>query len=171
MAVADYFMTGMPLIERIITVSGPGISQPANLIVPLGTPIRELLRFCGGLKETTREVIMGGPMMGIPLSSLDVPILKGSSGILAFTVTETGKPQEYSCIRCGRCVEACPHFLNPSHLAKLAKVRWYDQMAKHNAMDCVECGACTFSCPSGIPIVHLIKIGKTEIRKAKNKYT
>ncbi|HHB92481.1 MAG TPA: electron transport complex subunit RsxC [Thioploca sp.] len=170
-AIADYFLTGMPLIERIVTVSGPGISQPANLIVPLGTPIREVLRFCGGLKETTREVIMGGPMMGIPLSSLDVPILKGSSGILAFTATETSKPEEYSCIRCGRCVEACPHFLNPSHLAKLAKVGLYEQMAKYNAMDCVECGACTFSCPSGIPIVHLIKVGKAEIRKEKIKYT
>ncbi len=170
-AVADYFATGMPLIERIVTVSGPGISQPANLIVPLGTPVREVLRFCGGLKATTREVIMGGPMMGMPLASLDVPILKGSSGILAFTATETSKSKEYPCIRCGRCVEACPHFLNPSHLAKLSKIRWYDKMAKHNAMDCVECGACTFSCPSGIPIVHLIKIGKTEIRKAKIKYT
>lgn len=166
-AIADYFDTGMPLIERIVTVSGPGVEQPANLIIPLGTQVREVLRFCGGLKETTREVIMGGPMMGKPIASLDVPILKGSSGILAFTAAETGKPKEYPCIRCGRCVEACPHFLNPSRLARLAKVGWYEEMAQYQAMDCVECGACTFSCPSGIPIVQLIKVGKMEIRKAK----
>lgn len=168
-AIADYFEKGMPLIERIVTVSGPGIEQPANLIVPLGTPVREVLRFCGGLKQTTREVIMGGPMMGMPIASLDVPILKGSSGILAFTATETGKPKEYPCIHCGRCVEACPHFLNPSRLARLAKVGWYEEMTQYHAMDCVECGACTFSCPSGIPITQLIKVGKTEIRKVKAK--
>jgi electron transport complex protein RnfC len=166
-AIADYFQTGMPLIERIVTVSGPGVEQPANLIVPLGTPVREVLRFCGGLKETTREVIMGGPMMGMPIASLDVPILKGSSGILAFTATETGRSTEYPCIRCGRCLEACPHFLNPSRLAKLAKAGAYAEMAKYQALDCVECGACTFSCPSNIPIVQLIKMGKGEIRKAK----
>ncbi len=166
-AIADYFETGMPLVERIVTVSGPGVEQAANLIVPLGTPVREVLRFCGGLKETTREVIMGGPMMGMPISSLDVPILKGSSGILAFTAAETSKPKEYPCIRCGRCVEACPHFLNPSRLARLSKVGWYEEMADYQAMDCVECGACTFSCPSGIPIVQLIKVGKMEIRKMK----
>jgi len=166
-AIADYFETGMPLIERIVTVSGPGIEQPANLMVPLGTPAREVLRFCGGLKETTRSVIMGGPMMGMPIASLDVPILKGSSGILAFTDEETGKPKEYSCIRCGRCVEACPHFLNPSRLARLSKKRRYTEMTDYNLMDCVECGACTFSCPSGIPIVQLIKVAKTEIRRVK----
>jgi electron transport complex protein RnfC len=165
-AIADYFETGMPLIERIVTVSGPGVEQPANLIVPLGTPIREVLRFCGGLKESTREVIMGGPMMGTPIVSLDAPILKGSSGILAFTVKETAKPKELPCIKCGRCVDACPHFLNPSRLARLSKVRGYEEMAQYHAMDCVECGACTFSCPSGIPIVQLIKVGKAEIRKA-----
>ncbi|MCK5716185.1 MAG: electron transport complex subunit RsxC, partial [Thiomargarita sp.] len=100
-AIADYFEKGIPLVERIVTVSGPGVEHPANLIVPLGTPVREVLRFCGGLKDSTCEVIMGGPMMGAPIASLDVPILKGSSGILAFTATETSKPKEYSCIRCG----------------------------------------------------------------------
>jgi electron transport complex protein RnfC len=164
-AIADYFNTGLPLIERIVTVSGPGVEKPANLIVPLGTPVREVLRFCGGLKQTTREVIMGGPMMGMPIASLDVPILKGSSGIIAFTADKTAKPKEYPCIHCGRCAEACPHFLNPSHLARLAKVSRYEEMAQFHAMECVECGACTFSCPSGIPIVQLIKVGKTEIRK------
>jgi len=164
-AIADYFNTGLPLIERIVTVSGPGVEKAANLIVPLGTPVREVLRFCGGLKQTTREVIMGGPMMGMPIASLDVPILKGSSGIIAFTADKTAKPKEYPCIHCGRCAEACPHFLNPSRLARLAKVSRYEEMAQFHAMECVECGACTFSCPSGIPIVQLIKVGKTEIRK------
>ncbi len=166
-AIADYFESGIPLIERIVTVSGPGVTQPANLIVPLGTPVRDVLRFCGGLKETTHEVIMGGPMMGTPIASLDVPIIKGSSGILAFTIAETVKAKEYPCIRCGRCAQACPHFLNPARLARLAKMRWYTEMAQYQVMDCVECGACSFSCPSAIPIVQLIKVGKTEIRKAK----
>jgi len=165
-AIADYFDTGMPLIERIVTVAGPGIAQPANLIVPLGTPIRDVLRFCGGLKETTREVIMGGPMMGMPIADLDAPVLKGSSGILAFTTKETGRPPEYACIRCGRCLEACPYFLNPSRLAKLGKARLFEEMKeKYNIMDCVECGACTFACPSNIPIVQLIRTAKDNLRQ------
>jgi electron transport complex protein RnfC len=167
-AIADYFDHGMPLIERIVTVSGPGVAEPANLIVPLGTPIREVLRFCGGLKESTREVIMGGPMMGTPIADLDAPILKGSSGILAFTASETGHPQEYPCIRCGRCLEACPYFLNPSRLAKLGKARRFEQMRDdYHLMDCVECGACTFACPSSIPIVQLIRTAKDDIRQHK----
>jgi electron transport complex protein RnfC len=167
-AIADYFDHGMPLIERIVTVSGPGVAEPANLIVPLGTPIREVLRFCGGLKESTREVIMGGPMMGTPIADLDAPILKGSSGILAFTASETSHPQEYPCIRCGRCLEACPYFLNPSRLAKLGKARRFEQMRDdYHLMDCVECGACTFACPSSIPIVQLIRTAKDDIRQHK----
>jgi len=167
-AIADYFDTGMPLIERIVTVAGPGIAEPANLIVPLGTPIRDVLRFCGGLSENTREVIMGGPMMGSPIADLDAPILKGSSGILAFTAKETGRPTEYSCIRCGRCLEACPYFLNPSRLAKLGKARLFDEMKeKYNVMDCVECGSCTFACPSNIPIVQLIRTAKDNLRQRK----
>jgi len=167
-AIADYFDTGMPLIERIVTVAGPGVTEAANLIVPLGTPIRDVLRFCGGLKQSTREVIMGGPMMGTPIADLDAPILKGSSGILAFTAKETGRPAEYACIRCGRCLEACPYFLNPSRLAKLGKARLFEEMKeKFNVMDCVECGACTFACPSNIPIVQLIRTAKDNLRQRK----
>jgi electron transport complex protein RnfC len=166
-AIADYFEFGLPLIERIVTVSGSGVSRPANLIVPIGTRVRELLDFCGGLTDNIKEIVMGGPMMGTPITSLDVPILKGSSGILAFTAVETHKPKEYACIHCGRCLDACPHFLNPARLAKLAKYQAYGEMAKLHAMDCVECGACTFACPSGIPIAHLIRVGKHEIRAKK----
>jgi electron transport complex protein RnfC len=122
-----------------------------------------VLRFCGGLTEDTREVIMGGPMMGTPLASLDAPVLKSSSGLLAFTERETARPQEYACIRCGRCVEACPYFLNPSRLARLAKARLYDEMKRAQVMECVECGSCTYSCPSGIPIVQLIRSAKHDL--------
>ena len=163
-ALADYLDTGMPLIERVVTVSGPGITYPANLLVPLGTPMREILRYCGGLKEETREVIMGGPMMGAPVASLDVPVLKGTSGVLAFTAAETGRPREYPCIQCGRCLEACPYFLNPSRFARLAKARLYEEMKSLNVEDCVECGACTYACPSGIPIVQHIRTAKDNLR-------
>jgi electron transport complex protein RnfC len=164
-AIADWFDTGMPLIERVVTVSGPGAAYPANLIVPLGTPVRDVLKFCGGLTDDTREVIMGGPMMGAPIPSLDVPVLKGSSGILAFTERETRIGKEYPCIRCGRCVEACPYFLNPSRLARLGKARLFEEMREYQVMDCVECGACTFACPSNIPIVQHIRTAKNNLRK------
>lgn len=163
-ALADYFDTGMPLIERVVTVSGPGVTYPANLMVPLGTPMREILRYCGGLKQETREVIMGGPMMGAPIASLDVPVLKGTSGVLAFTEAETGRAREYACIQCGRCLEACPYFLNPSRFARLAKARLFDEMKELKVMDCVECGACTYACPSGIPIVQHIRTAKDNLR-------
>lgn len=164
-AIADWFDLGLPLIERVVTVSGPGVAYPANLIVPLGTPVRDVLKFCGGLKEQTREVVMGGPMMGAPLASLDVPVQKGTSGILAFTDTQTRGATEYPCIRCGRCVEACPYFLNPSRLARLAKARLFESMRDFHVMDCVECGACTYACPSNIPIVQLIRTGKSFLRR------
>lgn len=168
-AIAEWFDKGMPYIDRRVTVSGPGISYPANLLVPLGTPVREVLRFCGGLKEDTKEVLMGGPMMGTPIASLDAPITKSSSGILAFTAQETTRPAEYPCIRCGRCVEACPYFLNPSKLARLAKARLYDEMKQADIMECVECGSCTYSCPSGIPIVQLIRGSKNAIWNRKER--
>ena len=166
-AISDYFETGTPYIDRRVTVAGPGIEYPANLMVPLGTPVREVLRFCGGLKDETREVLMGGPMMGTPIASLDAPIIKTSSGVLAFTELETARPREYPCIRCGRCVEACPYFLNPSRLAQLARARMYDEMKKFQLAECVECGSCTYSCPSGIPIVQLIRSAKNSLRNKK----
>ena len=164
-AIADLFETGAPLIERIVTVSGPGVDQPANLLVPLGTTVRDVLRFAGGLNEQTKEIIMGGPMMGFPISSLDVPILKGSSGILAFTEAQTARPPEYTCIRCGRCLEACPYFLNPSRLALLSRNRRYEETTEYHVMDCVECGACSYACPSNIPITQLIRTAKDNLRQ------
>ena len=161
----QYFRTGFPLIERVITVSGPIVRRPTNLTVPVGTSVREVLEHCGGLTAETREVIMGGPMMGMSLSSIDVPILKGTSGILAFPEAYTERPDEYPCIRCGRCLEACPIYLNPSRLGRLVRAQRFDEADGYHALDCMECGCCSFSCPSNIPLVQLIRVGKREIRK------
>jgi electron transport complex protein RnfC len=172
-AVADAFDASLPMLERVVTVAGPGVRRPANLLVPVGTPVRAVLDHCGGLTAETREVVMGGPMMGMPLASLDVPVLKGTSGLLAFTEAEARLPVEYACIKCGRCVEACPQFLNPSRLARLARVGRWEDLERQHLMDCVECGSCSFACPSGIPIVQLIRVAKSSVREqaAKAKKT
>ena len=146
---------------------GNGVTYPANLVVPLGTPVRDVVKFCGGLKPGTREIVMGGPMMGRPIASLDVPVLKGCSGVLVFTDAPTSARKEYPCIRCGRCVEACPYFLNPSRLARLSRARMYDEMKDYHVFDCVECGCCTFACPSNIPIVQLIRTAKDDLTHRK----
>ncbi len=163
-AIADWFDRRWPLIERVVTVAGPGVGRAANLLVPIGTPVRAVLERCGGLAEETREVVMGGPMMGTPLASLDVPVVKGTSGLLAFTDAEARLATEYTCIKCGRCVEACPQFLNPSRLGRLARAGRWEEMVGYHAKDCVECGSCSFACPSGIPIVQLIRVAKGVLR-------
>jgi electron transport complex protein RnfC len=166
--IADYFDHGQPFIERVITVAGPGVAKPANLLVPVGTPVRAVLDHVGGLTSETREVVMGGPMMGTPLASLDVPVLKGTSGLIALTEAEVARPNEYTCIKCGRCADACPQFLNPSRLGRLARAGRYADMERFFVMDCVECGSCSFACPSGIPIVQLIRVAKSAIRAQKS---
>ena len=165
-SLADYFDRGRPLIERAVTVAGPGLFRPANMIVPIGTPVRDVLKHCG-IGHDTRQVIMGGPMMGTPLATLDAPVLKGTSGLLAFTEDAISHPTEYACVRCGKCLEACGNMLNPSRLARLAAAGRFDELEKNYVMDCMECGACTYTCPSGVPIVHLIRAAKTTIRQRK----
>jgi electron transport complex protein RnfC len=167
-ALADWFDRGVPVVERALTVAGPGVDRPANLVVPLGTPVREVLRSCG-LHHATREVVMGGPMMGMSLASLEVPVLKGTSGLLAFTESAINHTTEYACVRCGQCLDACGNFLNPSRMARLARAGRYDELEKSYVMDCVECGACTYTCPSGVPIVHLIRAAKAALRERKAK--
>jgi electron transport complex protein RnfC len=167
-ALADWFDRGQPLIERAMTVAGPGVERPSNLIVPVGTPVRAVLQHCG-IRNDTRQVVLGGPMMGQPLASLDVPVLKGTSGILAFTEQVISHPTEYACLRCGRCLEACGNFLNPARLARLAKAGRWEELEESYVMDCMECGACTYACPSAVPVVHLIRAAKAAIRQRKAK--
>lgn len=164
--IADYFDRGVPLIERVVTVSGPGVDRPSNLLVPVGTPVRAVLEHCVMNKRTV-QVVMGGPMMGQPLGELDAPVLKGTSGLLAFTEDEVSHPHEYACVKCGRCIEACGEHLNPQRLAQLSRAGRYEELDKAYLMDCMECGACTFTCPSGVPIVHLIRMAKATVRGKK----
>ena len=164
--IAEYFDFQKPFVERLVTVAGPGVERPSNLMVPIGTPVRDILLHCG-LSQETRQVVMGGPMMGQPLASLDVPMLKGTSGLLALTEESVQHPTEYACVRCGQCLEACSTFLNPSRLARLARAERWEELEANFLNDCVECGACTYTCPSNVPIVHLIRAAKMALREQK----
>ncbi len=155
------------LIERVITVTGPGVKKPGNYLVPLGTPVRFLLDYVG-FSGTAKHLILGGPMMGATVSSLDVPITKPVSGLLVFNEQSVEKDsgEIYPCIKCARCVEACPMFLNPSMLGQLAAKREYETMQQsYNLMDCFECGCCSYICPSNIPLVQYFRIAKSIIRE------
>ncbi|HEV2290696.1 MAG TPA: electron transport complex subunit RsxC, partial [Gemmatimonadales bacterium] len=140
-AIAEVFETGLPLIERIVTVSGRGLRRPANLIVPVGTKLRDLIAYCGGMTDEGAEVIIGGPMMGQAQADLDAPVLKGTTGVVVLRREETRQEKVYPCIHCGRCLEACPVFLNPSLLGDFARVGRYDDMAEHHLADCMLCGS------------------------------
>jgi electron transport complex protein RnfC len=162
---AEVFETGLPLIERIVTVSGRGVRRPANLIVPVGTKTRDLLEACGGLTDDAAEVIFGGPMMGATIADLDTPVLKGTTGVVVLTRDEVREQQSLPCIHCGRCLEACPVFLDPQHLASLARVNRYDEMATANLADCMLCGSCSYVCPSNIPLAQLFQLSKAALKR------
>jgi len=162
---------GRGIQERVITIGGPGVQRKGNYRIPIGTTVRFALEQTGAAKNLSR-VFLGGPMMGPAVSNLDIPITKGTSGITAFTPPETGgatgQQKIYPCIHCARCVEACPLFLNPSHLGLLAKNEEYEQMADaFNLMDCFECGACAYVCPSHIPLVQYFRLSKKMVRKLR----
>ncbi|MBI2158654.1 MAG: electron transport complex subunit RsxC [Candidatus Rokubacteria bacterium] len=163
--IAEVFDTGLPLIERIVTVTGRGIRRPSNLIVPVGMKLRDLVEACGGFTEDAREVIFGGPMMGIAQAHLDTPLTKGTTGVVVLTAADTRPAASWPCVRCGRCLEACPVFLNPQLLGQLAlKERWAEMEASHLA-DCLLCGCCGYTCPSNIPLPQLFALAKAALRK------
>jgi len=151
---------GRPLVRRVVTVSGGAIARPANVEAPLGTLVSELVAFCGGFSQPPRRVVNGGPMMGQPLPRLEVPVVKGMSGILALTLDETDEKPSQPCIRCGSCVTICPCGLVPVEMAAFIRHDNLDGAAKSGVMDCVSCGSCSYICPSHIPLVHFFNYAK-----------
>ena len=161
---SDYLKTGMPLTKKRLTIDGSAIKEPKNVIVPIGTPINEVIEFCGGYKAEPKKILMGGPMMGLAISDDTLPILKQNNAILAFDEKEAKLSEATDCIRCGRCVSACPMRLVPTKLCSDIKLKDFDAMKKHQIMTCMECGSCAFSCPAHRHLVQTIRLGKSMLR-------
>jgi len=164
--IAEIFESGLPLIERVVTVTGPGVRKPSNLIVPVGTMLGDVLEFCGGLTEDAAEIVFGGPMMGSSQPDLRTPLTKGTTGVVVLTEREVKPEQTYNCIKCGHCLEACPVFLNPSALGLLAKAGRYEEMRdRYHLQDCMLCGSCSYVCPSNIPLSQMFALSKAGLLK------
>jgi electron transport complex protein RnfC len=164
---------GVPVLDRVISVAGDAVASPKNIMTPLGTSVRELIDCAGGFTEEPAKVLSGGPMMGISMRSVDVPTVKGTSGILALTPGSAPSFEESNCIRCGRCVSACPMGLLPSSLDRLARLRQYSEFESSGGMNCIECGSCTYACPARRHLTQTCRDGKagvmTERRRQKEK--
>lgn len=164
-AVYQAVQKNRPLVDRVVTVTGKDVTLPKNLLVRIGTPIKELIEACGGVPNGTGKVINGGPMMGRAMANLDAPVTKGTSGILMMKDKESQRGPERVCISCAKCVSVCPMGLEPYLLYKLAKPRLYDRLERERVTDCIECGCCSFTCPSNLPLLDYIRIGKAETMK------
>ena len=152
-----------PLIERVVTITGKSVKKPSNFIVRIGTPVSALVEAAGGLPEDTGKIVNGGPMMGKAINSLDVPIVKGSSGILIIPESEAHRKEVRNCIRCTKCVSACPMGLEPYLLMSLSEREMWERIEKERALDCIECGSCSYICPANRPLLDYIRLGKREV--------
>jgi electron transport complex protein RnfC len=162
-AVYEAIQKNKPLFERVVTVTGKGVKKPSNFKVRIGTPTAELIEAAGGLPENTGKIISGGPMMGKALASVDVPVTKGTSGILILEEKTANRPEYIECIRCSRCVSVCPMGLEPYLLMTLGQKQIFDRAEEERVMDCIECGSCSYTCPSNRPILDYIRFGKNKV--------
>ena len=162
-AIYEAVMKNKPLIDRIITVTGKSVKNPSNLLARLGTPFQQLIDECGGLPEDTGKIIGGGPMMGKALLSLEVPMTKGSSGLLIMNEKDARRSEPQPCIRCAKCVSACPMGLEPYLLSKLSAMEEWELVENGDVVSCIECGSCQFTCPSKRPLLDMIRVGKTTV--------
>jgi electron transport complex protein RnfC len=167
-AVMEAVFLGKPYYERVLTVSGSGIGQPKNLLVKNGTLLNEIIEFCGGLNGC-HKIIMGGPMMGLALTDINVPTLKSTSGILFLSKEEAKTFEASACLRCASCVKICPIILRPCELVNKAEAKQWDAFESDNGLECIECGSCAYSCPARIPIVQYLRIGKAEVNARKRR--
>jgi electron transport complex protein RnfC len=162
-AVYEAVQKNKPLVERVVTITGKSVKSPGNFMVRLGTPVAELIEAAGGLPEDTGKIIGGGPMMGKALNSLDVPIVKGTSGILIMKEEEAGRKPVVNCIRCSKCVSVCPMGLEPFLIEKVVMFEDYERAEKERVMDCIECGSCQYTCPASRPLLDYLRLGKSKV--------
>lgn len=159
-AVYEAVQKNKPLISRVMTVTGKSLQKPGNYSVRFGTPLSDVVALAGGVPEDTGKIIGGGPMMGRAMNNIDMPANKRVSGMLFLPEAESLRKAPENCIRCGKCVDACPMGLEPYLLSKLASFQMWDEMEKHDVMDCIDCGCCMFTCPSNRPLLDYIRMGK-----------
>ncbi|MEW6196558.1 MAG: electron transport complex subunit RsxC [Bacteroidota bacterium] len=162
-AIHDAVVKGEPQLTAALTVSGLGINEPKNLIVPIGTPLADILGFCGGVKENAAKVVVGGPMMGVAQYDFSAPVTKATSGILVLTDEEVNSHEETPCLRCGKCLDVCPLNLLPTRLSRLSLLEKFDEAEQLGITVCMECGTCTYTCPANIPLVQWIRFGKQRV--------
>jgi electron transport complex protein RnfC len=168
LALFEAVVLDRPLIERVLTVTGDPVRTPRNLKVRLGTRIGDLFDDCGGLVAEPGKIIIGGPMRGIAIDTLDVPVTKGTAGVMVFAGADARTPTEWPCIRCGSCVEACPWDLVPTRLYKLVQQGDLSAARKEGLARCTECGCCAYACPSHIPLSAVLRGGKQALKRAGN---
>lgn len=162
-----YIHTGMPLVTKRVTVDGSAISEAKNVIAPIGTSIADIAEFCGGFAQTPKKVLMGGPMMGTALYTLDYPIIKQNNGIIFMGDQEAQSVQMTDCIRCAKCVSACPMLLSPVNIQHFVKTRDVDSLKSFGVMNCMECGCCTYECPAHRPLVQFMRMGKSIVKTGR----
>jgi electron transport complex protein RnfC len=160
---------GEPVIDRVVTASGTGLAEPANLRVRIGTPLFEVAAACGGYRGKAGRMILGGPMVGSPLPSDAPPVVKETNGFIVQSPAELARDEALPCIRCGACVEACPENLMPNDMYALARNRDLDKIQEYDLFDCIECGSCAYVCPSNLPLVQYYRFAKGEIQKRERE--
>ena len=164
-AIYEAVRLGKPLVERVVSVTGEGITHPRNLIVRIGTMISELIAQCGGFKGTPGKVISGGPMMGFAMFTLEMPVIKGTSGVLVMSEESVTHTDKYGpCIRCGRCIQACPMGLMPQMLSIYSEAGFYEEAKAYGLWDCFECGCCSYVCPAKRPVVQFVRLAKSQTK-------
>ena len=163
LAVYQAIQKNRPLIDNVLTFTGKSVTNQKNLLVRVGTPLQEIIDYCGGLPEDTGKLISGGPMMGKAIMDTSAPTVKTTSSILVMNEKEAKRGKQTNCIRCGKCVSACPMGLEPLLLATLCDQKRWEDAEKECVMDCIECGCCLFTCPANRPLLDLIRVGKNQV--------
>ena len=168
-AIGEYLRTGMPLVEKCVTVDGGAVNKPQNVIVPIGTKLSDVFEFCGGLTQDPAKIIYGGPMMGITVPDTDCSVLKNTNAVLALTKKEAALPKTTACIRCGTCVNTCPFGLSPVSISEAYDKKDAEALVELSVDSCMECGCCSFVCPANRPLVQVNKLSKQFLREEQKK--